>query len=68
MMWLLRSDDYAEFATQALKDVVNDVLRRGLSDLTSRAKRREPFQSAKSAKPDNREPSTVHGVVLQKFF
>jgi hypothetical protein len=29
----------------SLKDVVNDALRRGLSDLTARPKRREPFQT-----------------------
>jgi hypothetical protein len=28
-----------------LKDVVNDALRRGLSDLTIRPKQREPFQT-----------------------
>jgi hypothetical protein len=29
----------------SLKDVVNDALRRGLSDLTIRPKQREPFQT-----------------------
>ena len=29
----------------SLKDVVNDALRRGLSDLTTRPKRREPFRT-----------------------
>lgn len=29
----------------SLKDVVNDALRRGLSDLTVRSKRREPFRT-----------------------
>ena len=29
----------------SLKDIVNDALRRGLSDLTTRPKRREPFQT-----------------------
>ena len=29
----------------SLKDIVNDALRRGLSDLTARPKRREPFQT-----------------------
>jgi Arc/MetJ family transcription regulator len=29
----------------SLKDIVNDALRRGLSDLTIRPKRREPFQT-----------------------
>ena len=29
----------------SLKDVVNDALRRGLSDLTARPKRRAPFQT-----------------------
>lgn len=30
----------------SLKDVVNDALRRGLSDLTTRPKRREPFETS----------------------
>lgn len=29
----------------SLKDIVNDALRRGLSDLTTRPKRRESFQT-----------------------
>jgi len=29
----------------SLKDVVNEALRRGLSDLTTRPKRREPFRT-----------------------
>jgi Ribbon-helix-helix protein, copG family len=29
----------------SLKDLVNDALRRGLSDLTTRPKQREPFQT-----------------------
>ena len=29
----------------SLKDIVNDALRRGLSDLNTRPKRREPFQT-----------------------
>jgi hypothetical protein len=29
----------------SLRDIVNDALRRGLSDLTTRPKRREPFQT-----------------------
>ena len=29
----------------SLKDIVNDALRRGLSDLTTRPKQREPFQT-----------------------
>ena len=29
----------------SLKDIVNDALRRGLSDLTTRPKPREPFQT-----------------------
>jgi hypothetical protein len=29
----------------SLKDIVNDVLRRGLNDLNVRHKRREPFQT-----------------------
>jgi hypothetical protein len=28
-----------------LKDIVNDALRKGLSDLTTRPKQREPFQT-----------------------
>ena len=33
----------------SLKDVVNDALRRGLSDLTIRPKQREPFQTQSTA-------------------
>ena len=29
----------------SLKDLVNDALRRGLTDMTARAKRREPFRT-----------------------
>ncbi len=29
----------------SLKDIVNEALRRGLSDLTTRPKKREPFQT-----------------------
>jgi hypothetical protein len=29
----------------SLKDIVNDALRRGLSDLTTRPKQREPFKT-----------------------
>lgn len=49
---LTLDDDVAAALRQArracdasLKDVVNDALRRGLSDLTIRPKQREPFQT-----------------------
>jgi Ribbon-helix-helix protein, copG family len=33
----------------SLKDIVNDALRRGLKDLNTRPKRREPFQTQRVA-------------------
>ena len=41
----------------SLKDIVNDALRRGLSDLTTRPKQREPFQTQSVALGRLRLPS-----------
>ena len=41
----------------SLKDIVNDALRRGLRDLTTRPKQREPFQTQSVALGRLRLPS-----------